>query len=598
MILRLHEVARSHGAGRQRYRLRVPALELRAGRQLAIVGPSGCGKSTLLDLLALALAPDPGGRFEFLAGERPQDIAALWRDGRQDRLAALRRQHCGYVLQSGGLLEFLDVRRNIGLPCALLGAPSAERVQALAERLEIGDQLDKKPAALSVGQRQRVAIARALAHAPRLLLADEPTAALDPLNAERVMRLLVEQARERGACTVVATHDERLARAAGLEVLAIRWQREVAAVITPLLVLFGLKYGLVSTLTERLERAPSVREIIPVGGARYRAEDIAALAARADVAFAVPRTRQIAATADLSGGGETALSVEMIPSAAGDPLLAGLPQPDRPTRVVLSHGAAEKLGAQPGERIVARIGRRMDGQAQSQRLELEVLAVLPQERFARDALFAPLALLEAAEDYRDGRAVAAYGWPGKAGETPRARIYPGFRLYARDLDAVEGLRRHFVASGVEVATQAEAIAQVRSLSRNLGLVFWIVAALAIGGAFAAIAASSLAAVERKRRALAVLRLLGFPTAALVGFVMLLALFSAVFGLFLAGLLYAATAGALNHLFDNQSGEFVCRLLPSHYLTALLATLLCSVLAAASGGWRAARIEAAEGLRDV
>ncbi|HCF0610975.1 TPA: type IV secretion associated ABC transporter permease TagS, partial [Pseudomonas aeruginosa] len=266
--------------------------------------------------------------------------------------------------------------------------------------------------------------------------------------------------------------------------------------------------------------------------------------------------------------------------------------------VVLSHGAAEKLGAQPGERIVARIGRRMDGQAQSQRLELEVLAVLPQERFARDALFAPLALLEAAEDYRDGRAVAAYGWPGKAGETPRARIYPGFRLYARDLDAVEGLRRHFVASGVEVATQAEAIAQVRSLSRNLGLVFWIVAALAIGGAFAAIAASSLAAVERKRRALAVLRLLGFPTAALVGFVMFLALFSAVFGLFLAGLLYAATAGALNHLFDNQSGEFVCRLLPSHYLTALLATLLCSVLAAASGGWRAARIEAAEGLRDV
>ncbi|MBG4623307.1 type IV secretion associated ABC transporter permease TagS [Pseudomonas aeruginosa] len=372
----------------------------------------------------------------------------------------------------------------------------------------------------------------------------------------------------------------------------------LAAVITPLLVLFGLKYGLVSTLTERLERAPSVREIIPVGGARYRAEDIAALAARADVAFAVPRTRQIAATADLSGGGETALSVEMIPSAAGDPLLAGLPQPDRPTRVVLSHGAAEKLGAQPGERIVARIGRRMDGQAQSQRLELEVLAVLPQERFARDALFAPLALLEAAEDYRDGRAVAAYGWPGKAGETPRARIYPGFRLYARDLDAVEGLRRHFVASGVEVATQAEAIAQVRSLSRNLGLVFWIVAALAIGGAFAAIAASSLAAVERKRRALAVLRLLGFPTAALVGFVMLLALFSAVFGLFLAGLLYAATAGALNHLFDNQSGEFVCRLLPSHYLTALLATLLCSVLAAASGGGRAARIEAAEGLRDV
>ncbi|MGC3292889.1 ABC transporter permease, partial [Pseudomonas aeruginosa] len=78
------------------------------------------------------------------------------------------------------------------------------------------------------------------------------------------------------------------------------------------------------------------------------------------------------------------------------------------------------------------------------------------------------------------RAVGAYGRPGKAGESPRARIFPGFRLYARDLDAVDGLRRHFVASGVEVATVAEAIAQVRSLSRNLGLVFWIVAGLGIG----------------------------------------------------------------------------------------------------------------------
>lgn len=372
----------------------------------------------------------------------------------------------------------------------------------------------------------------------------------------------------------------------------------LAAVITPLLVLFGLKYGLVSTLTERLERAPSVREIIPVGGARYRAEDIAALAARADVAFAVPRTRQIAATADLSGGGETALSVEMIPSAAGDPLLAACRNPTG--RPAWCSATAPRKNSAPS--LASASSRASAGawmaRHRASAWSLEVLAVLPQERFARDALFAPLALLEAAEDYRDGRAVAAYGWPGKAGEAPRARIYPGFRLYARDLDAVEGLRRHFVASGVEVATQAEAIAQVRSLSRNLGLVFWIVAALAIGGAFAAIAASSLAAVERKRRALAVLRLLGFPTAALVGFVMFLALFSAVFGLFLAGLLYAATAGALNHLFDNQSGEFVCRLLPSHYLTALLATLLCSVLAAASGGWRAARIEAAEGLRDV
>lgn len=194
--------------------------------------------------------------------------------------------------------------------------------------------------------------------------------------------------------------------------------------------------------------------------------------------------------------------------------------------------------------------------------------------------------------------MATHDWPGKVDETPHTRIYPGFRLYVRDLGVVEGLRRHFVASDVEVATQAEVTAQMRSLNRNPGLVFWIVTALAIGSALVAIAASSLVATECKRRALAVLRPLGFSTITLVGFVTLLILFNAVFGLFLAGLLYAATADVLNHLLDNQSGELVCRLLPNHYLTVLLAALLCSVLAAVSGGWRAARIEAAERLCDV
>ncbi|HLD65911.1 MAG TPA: ABC transporter permease, partial [Pseudomonas sp.] len=96
----------------------------------------------------------------------------------------------------------------------------------------------------------------------------------------------------------------------------------LAAVITPLLVLFGLKFGLVGTLTERLEKDPSVREVITLGGGRYSAQDIAALAQRGDVAFALARTRQIAATADLSAAAPgPALTVEMLPTAAGDPLL-------------------------------------------------------------------------------------------------------------------------------------------------------------------------------------------------------------------------------------------------------------------------------------
>ncbi len=223
-MLRLRDIGKS----RNGYRLLVPRLDLRPGQRLALVGPSGSGKSTLLDLLALVLSPDPGGTLELTRDGRISDIAGLWRHDRQDLLAELRSRAMGYVLQTGGLLGFLDVRRNIGLSRALLGMAEDATVQRLAERLEIADQLHKLPAALSVGQRQRVSIARALAHSPAIVLADEPTASLDPLNAERVMQLLVAQAEEQGACIVVATHDEALAQRVGLQLQRLQVRRNDA----------------------------------------------------------------------------------------------------------------------------------------------------------------------------------------------------------------------------------------------------------------------------------------------------------------------------------------------------------------------------------
>jgi len=221
-MLRLRDIGKS----RQGYRLQVPRLDLQPGQRLALVGPSGSGKSTLLDILALVLSPDPGGSLEFSRDGRITDVAALWRHGRQDQLAALRGQEMGYVLQTGGLLGFLDVRRNIGLSRALLGLSEDATVPRLAQQLEIADQLDKLPGALSVGQRQRVGIARALAHGPALVLADEPTASLDPLNAERVMQLLVARAQEQGACVLVATHDEQLACRVGLSLQRLHVERD------------------------------------------------------------------------------------------------------------------------------------------------------------------------------------------------------------------------------------------------------------------------------------------------------------------------------------------------------------------------------------
>ena len=226
MMIRLQQVLKQRGQGAQRYSLAIERLQLQAGAQVALVGPSGCGKSTLLDLLAMALAPDSAEAFDLELAGTVSDIAELWRQGRQSQLAQLRSRHLGYVLQAGGLLGFLDVRNNIALPRQLLGMPDNGQVQRLAQALDVQEQLGKYPAQLSIGQRQRVSCARALAHGPQLLLADEPTAALDPLNAERVMQLLLAQAAETGATCVVATHDEALAQRAGLHILRMSCRRD------------------------------------------------------------------------------------------------------------------------------------------------------------------------------------------------------------------------------------------------------------------------------------------------------------------------------------------------------------------------------------
>ena len=367
----------------------------------------------------------------------------------------------------------------------------------------------------------------------------------------------------------------------------------LVAVIAPLLVLFGLKSGLVGSLTERLETDPATREIIPLGGGRFSREFIQQLGQRSDVAFAVPRTRQIAATAQVG-----TLTLEMLPTTAGDPLLSGLPMPKGLDQIVLSHTAAEKLAARPGDWLETRFARQVAGRIEARTTRLQVLAVLPLEAFARDGLLADLGLLEAAEDYRDGRAVPALGWDGDVVGASEQRVYPAFRLYARNLTDVEPLRVYFAGQNLLVSTQAQTIAQVQSLSRNLSVVFWIIAGLALAGAFAAIFAGALAAVARKRRELSVLRLLGFSTGALLLFVVLQALYSAGFAAVLSAGLYGLAEAALNKLFVQVPGEYASHLLARHYGLALVAILGVSAVAAACGGWRVARVQASEGIRDV
>ena len=159
-------------------------------------------------MLALILHPDRTDSFTLNPVDgKHQDITKLWDRRRQSRLSQIRKQHIGYVLQSGGLLPYLTVRENIELPRRLLKLADDDSINSIARVLGIHRQLDKLPGLLSAGERQRAAFARALSHRPSILLADEPTAALDPITARKIMAVVMELIKGLKITLITASHD-------------------------------------------------------------------------------------------------------------------------------------------------------------------------------------------------------------------------------------------------------------------------------------------------------------------------------------------------------------------------------------------------------
>jgi len=173
------------------------------GQLVVLLGPSGCGKTTMLSCLAGLLKP-ASGSIHF----NDEEVTAL----RGGALAAYRRQTVGVVFQAFNLIPSLSARANVMVPLRLAGVPrkeARERATALLARVGLTERINHRPAQMSGGQQQRVAIARALVQDPPLVLADEPTAHLDYIQVEGILRLLRDLARP-GRMVVVATHDERI----------------------------------------------------------------------------------------------------------------------------------------------------------------------------------------------------------------------------------------------------------------------------------------------------------------------------------------------------------------------------------------------------
>lgn len=190
------------------FTLSVPDLHIRSGEKIAFVGQSGCGKSTLLHLLAMTLRPNAAEMFSFTPPDSlTVDICSIWNKQKIDQLAFYRKHYFGFILQTGGLLPFLNVRENIALSRRLLKLSNNGEVDAIARRLGIDSHLEKRPQDLSIGERQRVAIARALAHRPIVIIADEPTSAVDPINADLIMNMFCGLAAEYETTVLIATHE-------------------------------------------------------------------------------------------------------------------------------------------------------------------------------------------------------------------------------------------------------------------------------------------------------------------------------------------------------------------------------------------------------
>jgi putative ABC transport system ATP-binding protein len=206
-LVELKGVSKHFGEGETRVdALRAVTLTISSGEVVGLLGPSGSGKSTLLNVIGAIVDPSEG--WIRLDGEVIYDNRWL-----RSNLRRLRLEKIGFIFQAHNLLPFLNASDNIALVLHLMGATRAEanrRAVELLDYLQVGHRKHAMPAQLSGGEAQRVAIARALANSPRIILADEPTAALDSTRAGIVMDLLRKLAAEQQAAIIAVTHDEKI----------------------------------------------------------------------------------------------------------------------------------------------------------------------------------------------------------------------------------------------------------------------------------------------------------------------------------------------------------------------------------------------------
>lgn len=375
-------------------------------------------------------------------------------------------------------------------------------------------------------------------------------------------------------------------------VLALCAALGLAAVLAPLILLAGLREGVIGGLRAALLEDPRATEIVTIANRDMSPEALAALAARRDVAFLVPRTRALSAAIQIEEPGGRFGRVELLPSAPGDPLLAGA-GPAHPAEVIASASLAQRLSLRPGASLIGVVGRVAGGERQWLRLPLTIAAVAPPAAAPRDALFAAVGLLATVEDFLDG----ALGEDAAPGDSAGPRPFAGARLHAARIEAVPGLAADLAAAGLPVASRAEEVGALLRLDRDLGLLFAILAGMGGAGYLVSLSVGVWAQVERQRRDLALLALFGLSRAARRAVPVVQAAAIGIGGAVIGVVLALVAEAVLNAAFAGgvTGGRAVSVITPAITGGAIVATCAGAILSAAAGAWRAAAIEPAEGL---
>ncbi|EKN3340045.1 FtsX-like permease family protein [Yersinia enterocolitica] len=374
----------------------------------------------------------------------------------------------------------------------------------------------------------------------------------------------------------------------------------LVAVIAPLLLLFGLRFGIISQLQDDLANDPRNLEIRMLSSGSYDQGWIEQLRQRPDVGFAIGQTRSLNTLADLQVDSSHFIeNAEVIPTDIGDPLLGKL-EIQHENEIILTQEAARKLAVNVGDTLTLRVSRQLEERREWGRKDLTVVGILPATYFNRAAIFTQPTLLLMLEHFRDGYAISALGVTSGQPISAKPPLYARARLYAKSIDYVASLESDLRAQRIETTSRLADIENVKSTNRVLGVIFNTIAATALIGCIASLIGSFIANVDRKRKHIAVLRLLGFTSTAVGGYVILQGCLLSLLAYVGGYSIYLIASQIFNRVLagSQATDQMLCKITLGHSFLAMAITVVVALLVASIGAYRAIIIEPAQSLREV